>query len=467
MSRYTLRFIDANLEKQFVDQTADQTLSVARYFIAFGIGLYMLFALVDLFLISDMGALYTVWFIRFSIVVPLGIAFTTITYLEPLKHHFEKFLTIGIFLGGLGVISMTVLTPSPINHFYYAGITILTGYWISLVQLRFLNYSISLFALFVLYVIAAAFINPIPQLILINNSAFLGGTLIMSIFTKYVTEYYVRSDFVNTLALDEKQQLANSLRIDAEAANRAKSEFLAVMSHELRTPLNAIIGFSDIIKQELFGKIDHDQYREYAGDIHQSGCHLLGIINDILDLSKAEAGKLSISEDSFDLTETIEQSVKLVKARAVEKSLDLKLVNHSGDLVIEGDELRIKQAIINLLTNAINFTPKGGRVEISTTHTPQENCSIIVTDTGIGIAEENIASVLEPFIQVEDPISRYVGGVGLGLPLVKKVVELHDGTLELESALGQGTCVRMLLPSSRVQVMEEAELHSQTHSAIA
>lgn len=450
MSRFTLLFDDANHEARFRRQTADQTASVARYFLIFGITIYTLFAFVDYLLIYDPYELYAVWFIRFLIVLPLALISLSFTGLQKFRQYFEFFLAIGLLLGGIGVIAMTLITSPPINFLYYAGITLITGYWISLVQLRFISYATTLSTLFVLYVTSSVLLTEIPQWALMNNAAFLFLGLLMSMFSKYVLEYFVRLEFLNSEALAVEKAQANELRFHAEAANHAKSEFLAVMSHELRTPLNAIIGFSDIIKDEMFGSVGQDQYRDYAGDINSSGRHLLGIINDILDLSKAESGKLDIAEDDFDISDIVDQSVRMVREKAQEADVALTCSRAEDKFIVVGDIRRVKQAIINILANAINFTPSGGSVNLSLEHQEDIGCIIKIRDTGIGIAEENISSILEPFVQVENAQTRQVGGTGLGLPLVKKIIELHGGRLDLESVLDEGTTVRLVLPQSRV-----------------
>jgi signal transduction histidine kinase len=235
----------------------------------------------------------------------------------------------------------------------------------------------------------------------------------------------------------------------AETANQAKSAFLANMSHELRTPLNAIIGFSEMMLREVLGEFRHRQYREYTGNIHSSGSHLLRIINDILDLSKAEAGKLEMNEDVFDLRDTLRSVADLTKASlsaaGVTETIDLP-----ADLpLLRADELKTKQALLNLITNAIKFTRPGGSIELSGTVGPR-GLAIMVADTGIGIPPEHIGRVLEPFEQADSSLSRQHQGTGLGLPLVKAIMEAHGGTFELTSTPGAGTGATITFPPQRL-----------------
>jgi signal transduction histidine kinase len=236
----------------------------------------------------------------------------------------------------------------------------------------------------------------------------------------------------------------------AEAANRAKSDFLANMSHELRTPLNAIIGFSEMMRNEVLGSVGNEQYRSYAGDIHSSGTHLLQIINDILDLSKAEAGKLILEESIFDIREAVRAVVQLTAVRAQEGGLILMVDIPQDVPLLRGDERKTMQIVLNLVTNAIKFSPGGGSIGIACRADPQEGLSITVTDTGIGIDSGDLGRVLEPFEQVDSSLSRSQQGTGLGLPLVRAMMELHGGRFELNSTIGVGTEARIVFPHGRL-----------------
>lgn len=233
----------------------------------------------------------------------------------------------------------------------------------------------------------------------------------------------------------------------AEASNRIKSEFLANMSHELRTPLNAIIGFSDIIGAEMFGPHD-PRYRGYARDIHGAGKHLLSLINDILDLSKAEAGKMELNAEPHNMEELLRECVRLVRGRAAEQDLGMRVsIAPLPPLLI--DRLRVKQIFLNLLSNAIKFTPAGGMVSVEAEQDVAGQVTVRVRDTGIGMAPELIATAFEPFRQIDSKLARQTEGTGLGLSLVKTFTELHGGSVAVESMPDAGTCVSVTLPASR------------------
>lgn len=241
----------------------------------------------------------------------------------------------------------------------------------------------------------------------------------------------------------------SSARRQAEAANRAKTEFLTNMSHELRTPLNAIIGFSDILAREILGPLGDDNYRDYAREINDSGSHLLHLIDEILDISKVETGQLTLNDAPMAVADVVEECLGLVRARAEAAELELN-VDLEPDLPpLNADERLIKQSLLHLLFNAVKFTGQGGRVAIRACRGNDGALAISVTDTGIGIAAEDIPSALAAFGQVDSALDRKYDGSGLGLTLVKSFVELHGGRLEIDSVPGVGTTVTLVFPAER------------------
>jgi len=234
----------------------------------------------------------------------------------------------------------------------------------------------------------------------------------------------------------------------AEAANQAKSEFLANMSHELRTPLNAINGFSEIMSGEMFGPLGDAKYKGYAADILKSGQHLLSLINDILDMAKIEAGKLTLHYEAVSVKEVVEDAARLMRGRIEEAGLNL-LVDAPDLPDIEADYRGLKQVVLNLISNAVKFTPEGGHIVVALSREDDDRVRLAVTDTGIGIAAEDLQRLARPFEQVEVQHSKTTQGTGLGLALTKSLIELHGGRLVMQSEPGQGTTVSFDLPIRR------------------
>ena len=244
-----------------------------------------------------------------------------------------------------------------------------------------------------------------------------------------------------------RRELAGAIRAKrrAHVTARARKDVLVSTSHELRTPLNAILGFSEILSSEMFGPLGHDRYKEYARIIHDSGAHLLSLINDLLDMSRLEAGKLELHVEPVEILKVIVDCVRTVETQAAKSRIGISIRVHDGVNQLLGDDKRLHQMLLNLLSNAIKFTPERGEIYVDVFRRA-EFIAISVSDTGIGIRQEDIAKVLEPFGQVDGELARKHVGTGLGLPLTKELAELHGGHLTMESAVGDGTTITLLLP---------------------
>ena len=267
-----------------------------------------------------------------------------------------------------------------------------------------------------------------------------------------ILSHRVRYTLRASRAFEELRQSRERLLIgkkEAEAANRAKTEFLANMSHELRTPLNAIIGFSEIMRDGMFGPLNA-KYAEYAAAIAESGKHLMAIIGDILDLARAEANRLVLVEEEIEIARAVAFSIGTIEEMARSAGVDCRAEIPPDLPKLFGDAAKLRQILINLLSNAVKFTPSGGGVRVSVEQEPENGLAFHVTDTGIGMPADKIPVALTPFGQVDSGIDRKYQGVGLGLPLTKRLIELHGGTMEIASEPGKGTAVTARFPRRAV-----------------
>jgi len=276
-----------------------------------------------------------------------------------------------------------------------------------------------------------------------------GGVPCLLAIGQDITEHKARARALIE-AQEQLRRQASNLNLDeraaAQAASRAKSAFLAHMSHELRSPLNAILGFSEVIRALHFGREQVEKYAEYSGYIHQAGTHLLALIDDVLDIAKVEAGKLDMQPTTFDLAELLDECARMMRPMVDSRSLALRVTGSAAGLMLTADRRRAKQMVINLLSNAIKFTHTGGLVEVAGQRMADGAIAITVADTGIGMSEDQVAVALEPFGRVEGAGIKDPTGTGLGLPIVKNLIEAHGGRLQIRSQLKRGTIVRLVFP---------------------
>jgi len=448
LNRILLIFKDPEVERDFSAHSFAQSIFFIRVYLLAAVILYSAFGILD----GLIGAEYrgALWLIRYGFAVPPMLIILAFSYSKNFERFVQPLLATAMSAGGLGVVFMTAVLGPPFNSQYYAGIIMVVIYSGSLLGLRFSYSLLVTIGLWASYQVVSLYINPIPHADYISNNFFLGMATGVGLFCSYILETHIRNNYVAQKIIEQKNNVMKGLLDEAEAANHAKSEFLAVMSHELRTPLNAILGFSDILRGELMGPLGSPKYLEYATDINDSGKHLLAIINDILDLAKAESGKLELSESAFDLDAELEATLRMCQQKADESRIKIEFARSTGGLLVVADERLIRQVALNIVSNAVKFTPAGGKVLVELHIARETGVTLNVKDTGIGIAAKDIDRVLRPFEQVESALSRHHGGTGLGLPYSKRVIEIHGGTLKLISQVSKGTTVRIDLPASRV-----------------
>ena len=451
-----MRFRDPEVEDRFGEKNYERQIGITRLSVAGGALVFALFGILDLYVIPEV--LHEAWALRFGLVCPVLFGLVAFSYTRFVNHRNSGLLSFVMLIPGFAVVTMTAIADAPGAYLYYAGIIVAVGYSNCLWRLSYVYSSIVSVLVVIAYAWVVVFVNPMPSDILASNLTFLASTIGISVFLNYVQESQFRANFVDNEKLRTEQRRSERLLSRSEAANRAKNDFLAIMSHELRTPLNAIIGFSEIISNQMFGPVGQTKYVDYATDIRSSGAHLLSIINDILDISKAEAGKLQLEEEPIDPVEALNQTMRMFRQRASELGVDLTFRVRDDIPWLIADPRLFNQVAINLTSNALKFTPEDGNVWVELSFDAAGDMVLSVKDTGIGIKASDKERIFEPFVQVEDAMSRTQQGTGLGLPLVRKIMSLHGGRIEIESTVGEGTTAYATFPKSRFVAPEASEL---------
>ena len=463
-SRVWLRFFDPETERRFARRALLDSMMFIRIYLLAGTALYMLFGLLDMRVGGE--ALTKIYIIRYAICCPILLTNFALSF----THYFEKIgqyvLALQMAASGLGIVAMTAIMPAPFNSNYYAGVIMVVIYCGSFIRVNFITTVLISLMLVLAYEVSAVVLNPLPMIDLISNNFFLLMATGVGLLSSYIQETQTRKGYIAHRIIEEKNEITNVLLVEANKANHSKSEFLANMSHELRTPLNAIIGFSDIMDKETFGPLGNARYASYVKDISGSGHHLLSIINDILDLAKAEANKLSMDEHEIDLVPVVAESFRMCEPKAQQSGITLAIKSCADQVVVRADGKLMLQILLNLVSNAVKFSHEGGAVEVELLLGSDRTVTIAVRDQGIGIPASDIERVLRPFEQVEDSRTRAHGGTGLGLPYAVKLAELHGGALWIESQINVGTSVMVVLPRERFVALRQATASENLRLAV-
>jgi two-component system cell cycle sensor histidine kinase PleC len=452
LDRLRLRFVADSVEHAFQTESVAEALVVIRIYLCAASALYAAFGLLDV--TTTDPAIATMLTIR-VVVCAVLLGSCALSFHRSFPRWSQSILFTAVISPGLGVVAMTAVMRPPFNSLYYAGLIMVVIYGSSLVRLRYYFSTLATLIMFAAYQLSALCFNPIGLRFYISNNFFLCMASAVGLFSGYLQELYVRKNWMSQKTIEAKNEQSQILLVETQKASKSKSEFLANMSHELRTPLNAIIGFSQLISQQLVGPIGNAKYVEYSEDIHNSGSHLLSIINEILDLAKAESGKLEIHDEDVDLTDCAADAMRTCDPAAQKAGVALTMPPDQAIILVRGDRRLLFQIILNLVSNAVKFTPRGGRVDIHVEAT-HRGVTFAVRDTGIGIPAHNLERVMRPFEQVETSYARSHGGTGLGLPYAAKLAELHEGTIQLESVVDVGTTATLWLPLSRALTIQPA-----------
>lgn len=466
ISRLSGEFVDRSRERAFREANFAYARRLNRVTACIAAALFMVFAVFEYSMLGMSTVFYVLLGLRAATIAGVVLVFAATRRADRLNLADWSVFAYLLWLTGFFLFLTSVSAPDgstyPSNIGSFVIALMVLGYYVFFSTRLFLN-AIAAITASALYIVVGLTAAGMSAFDAVMEGSLLAGCNVIGYSTLYRIQKLRRREYAVLSAarstnkhlraksreLEELTRTLARARDEATSANRSKSDFLAHMSHELRSPLNAIIGFAEVMKEQMFGPVKPKRYHEYVTDIHSSGVHLLAVINDILDLSKSASGKLDLSETVVSLRTVIDASLRLVRERARDGSVALHNEAPPDLPDVRADQRRIMQILINLLTNAVDFTPAGGTVRVGGAVEKSGQVALWVADTGAGIAQSDIPGVLEAYGQGDAAQNRRGTGTGLGLPIAKSMIEQHGGTLTIESKVGEGTTITLRFPADR------------------
>lgn len=446
---YDGAFTDPALEREFRRFEADGTILYARTALALAAILFASFGISDWLFAPEQAPALTL--ARVAVIAVLFLCFLA-AKAGAVREYWQGLMQTAGLTVGIGFVAIIALTPMPLRHLYQdCVILVITGAFVVL-RLTMLRAAVVVLIVIVLFDVAFLHFRMGTLQDFAVYQIMMAAAMAIGAFCAYVFERQRRLAFVGRYDAERharslEQALRNTAeaQLRAEQAARVKTDFVAHVSHELRTPLNAVIGFGEVLEREIFGPLGHPKYSEYARDIRESGQHLLSLINDVLDLSKIEAGRMELHREMLVPQEVVRASLVLISGLAQTRGTLVRTEIGADLPVIEGDARAIKQMLVNLLSNALKFAPEGGDVRVTAT-TSGRHVLFAISDNGPGMTEAQVEIALTPFGQVSGLVAQNERGTGLGLALANRLAELHGAPLEIYSAPGHGTQVCFRIP---------------------